>query len=335
LNSLTFSRDRNGKSITAVDLFAGAGGSSVGAEAAGVQVVAAVDAWDMACLTYGDNHRDTTIYNSLCEEVDPYQIVQEKGDIDLLLASPECTNHTCAKGGVVRCERSRETALQVLRFAQALLPRWIVMENVIQMRNWDRYNELITSIEELGYYSRAVVLNAADFGVPQSRRRLFVLFDRERMPPDVVPPIESRIRSVKSVIHTGNRYRYTPLYTPRRAPATVKRAQRAISKVGEDTPFLIVYYGNDGSGGWQSIDVPLRTLTTLDRFAYVRPTEKSYEMRMLQVPEIQQIMGFSSDYLFGQGTRRDRIKLLGNAVCPPVMTAIISTLLTGGKNHVF
>ena len=46
-------------------------------------------------------------------------------------------------------------------------------------------------------------------------------------------------------------------------------------------------------------------------------------MRMLQVPELKRAMGFSGDFAFPVGTRRDRIRLLGNAVCPPVMEAVV------------
>jgi DNA (cytosine-5)-methyltransferase 1 len=54
-------------------------------------------------------------------------------------------------------------------------------------------------------------------------------------------------------------------------------------------------------------------------------------MRMLQVPELQKAMGFPANYRLKRGTRRDRIKLLGNAVCPPVMEAIVRTITMGLK----
>ncbi len=54
----------------------------------------------------------------------------------------------------------------------------------------------------------------------------------------------------------------------------------------------MVYYGSDGAGGYQRLDRPLRTVTTLDRFAYVRPTKFGHEMRMLQPTELAAAMGF-------------------------------------------
>jgi DNA (cytosine-5)-methyltransferase 1 len=310
----------------ALDLFCGAGGSTCGAKAAGVDVVGAVDAWDLACMTYQKNHPGTRVYHTTCDKLDPAVVQRELGPIDFLLASPECTNHTCAKGAAVRCEDSKNTAFQVVRFAKRLRPRWIVIENVIQMRTWDRYRELLGNLEGEGYCCVPHVLNAVDSGVPQSRRRLFVVCQLGSAPPPVLFPVIHK-RTVEEIVETNDTYRYSPLRTSRRATGTIARADRAIAEIGETLPFLIVYYGSDGSGGWQPVTAPLRTITTLDRFAYVRPRNGLHEMRMLQVPELKLAMGFPNDYLLDSGTRRDKIKLLGNAVCPPVMAQIITALV--------
>lgn len=320
--------DVNDKKVNAIDLFAGVGGSTCGAKAAGARVVAAVDAWGLACTSYRDNNPNTEVYSSLCEAVDPGGLEKRFGKIDLILASPECTSHTCAKGAAERSESSRGTAFQVIRFAEALAPRWIVVENVIHMRAWSRYQELIDALESLDYRCVPRVLNSADFGVPQSRRRLFIVCERGEKPPDILSPVDAKHVPVREIIDTNGTYRYTPLRAERRAVPTLERADRAIANVGSRNPFLIVYYGSDGSGGWQPVSSPLRTITTLDRFAYVRRRDGVHEMRMLQVPELKLAMGFPKEYILDRGTRRDRIKLLGNAVCPPVMEHVVRTLIT-------
>jgi DNA (cytosine-5)-methyltransferase 1 len=320
--------DTEESTVKAIDLFAGVGGSSCGAKAAGVRVVAAIDAWELAGKAYGDNNPGTRVYTSLCEDVDPASIEKQFGRIELLLASPECTSHTCAKGAAERSETSRSTAFQVVRFAEALTPRWIVIENVVQMRVWAKYRQLIDSLEALGYRCMPQALNSADFGVPQSRRRLFIVCERGEKPPEIRPPDKVAHVPVRDIIDTNGTYRYNPLRAAARAVPTLERADRAIANVGPRNPFLIVYYGSDGSGGWQPVSVPLRTVTTLDRFAYVRHRDGVHEMRMLQVPELQLAMGFPRDYILTRGTRRDRIKLLGNAVCPPVMEHVVRTLIT-------
>jgi DNA (cytosine-5)-methyltransferase 1 len=99
-----------------------------------------------------------------------------------------------------------------------------------------------------------------------------------------------------------------------------------MAALGKRVPFLIVYYGSDGAGGWQSLERPLRTLTTLDRFGLVTWQDKTPMLRMLQVEELKRAMGFPPDYLLPFGSRREQIMMLGNAVCPPVMQAVVRTL---------
>jgi DNA (cytosine-5)-methyltransferase 1 len=311
--------------IRALDLFHGAGGSSTGAKMAGVKIVAAIDNWNIASLAYSRNLPETKVINEDIKKVSPKRLREIIGDIDLILASPECTNHSCAKGAGVRCENSRMTAFQVIRFTKEFMPKWVVIENVIQMRSWDRHRELVEALRNLGYYVREEILNAQDFGVPQSRRRLFLLCSQTGEI-DCVEKPKKEPQPARSVIDLNGNYSYTPLYSPKRAIATIQRAERAVASLGTKEPFLIVYYGTDGSGGWQPIDRPLRTVTTIDRFAFVKPTTTGYMMRMLQPEELKAAMGFPETYRLQVGTRREKVKLMGNAVCPPVMKSIVRTI---------
>jgi anti-sigma regulatory factor (Ser/Thr protein kinase) len=213
----------------------------------------------------------------------------------------------------------------VIRFAKAFKPRWIVVENVVHMRSWKSYQPWLEALKELGYNVREQVINAADHGVPQARRRLFVMCDLDEVPSEVSGRA-GRKKTASGILRGNGRFKFSPLRTKKRAAATLERAERAFAAVGTKKPFLLVYYGSDAAGGWQRVGVPLRTLTTLDRFAYVKPAAEGHQMRMLQVPEIKAAMGFPSSYLLEHGTRREKIKLLGNAVCPPVLTAVLRTL---------
>jgi DNA (cytosine-5)-methyltransferase 1 len=131
----------------------------------------------------------------------------------------------------------------------------------------------------------------------------------------------------ENIVDINSTYHWTPLRTERRAAATLERAERGIKELGPDKPFLLVYYGSDHAGGWQALDRPLRTITTVDRFALVKPTSRGHMMRMLQVPELQKAMGMDG-MKFEHGTRRELIKMIGNAVCPPVMQAVVKGLST-------
>jgi DNA (cytosine-5)-methyltransferase 1 len=307
-------------------MFCGGGGSSWGARAAGAEIVCGIDAWDVATRTFADNFPGALAVNRRMDAATTPADLGIEGPVDLLLASPECTNHTCARGSRPRDEESRSTANYVLRFAEDLSPRWIVVENVVQMRSWDGYPALIEGLEHLGYSVRPEIAEAAAFGVPQTRRRLFLICDRVGAPAPLVRThvVEPR---AKEVLDPDDAHLSSPLRSDRRAKGTLERAERAIATLGEGVPFLIVYYGSDGAGGWQPLDRPLRTLTTLDRFGLVTWREGTPMLRMLQVPELRRAMGFGTDYLMKQGTRRDRIRLLGNGVCPPVMQSIVRGLV--------
>ena len=158
--------------IRTYDIFSGLGGSSYGAAAAGAMIVGGIDAWDLAVQVFADNFPSAQVSTAPVEKQEPRRIVEQVGRIDLLLASPECTNHSCARGARPRSDRSRDLAFEVVRYARAIAPRWIVVENVIQMRSWPRYRELLAALGGAGYRLAEHVLDAADYGVPQRRRRL-------------------------------------------------------------------------------------------------------------------------------------------------------------------
>ena len=288
-----------------------------------------IDLWPIATEAYAANFGVKT-WCARIEEIDPLQVQRSTGKIDLLLASPECTNHSVAKGKAPRCELSRQTAFQVARFAKALKPRWIVVENVTSMRLWAAFEEWWQELVGLGYQLKDVSLKSELFGVPQTRRRLFIVCDRHAEPRTPVERSTGQIATIGQVIERirkrGHEWPAGHLDSRKRAKPTMERIDRAFAELGRKTPFLVVYYGSDAAGGWQPLDRPLRTITTLDRFAPVAPNGKGHTMRMLQPLELAAAMGFPANYQWPKSTRREKIKLIGNAVCPPVMKAVVKTL---------
>lgn len=312
--------------IRALVLFCGAGGSSWGAREAGIEIVACFDMWELAGETHKANFPKSEFILGRLEDLDLDALVVRLGRIDLIIASPECTSHSPAKGNKPRSEQSKDTAFEVVRFAEAFKARWLVIENVVGMKRWSRYVEFKKALTEIGYKLREEVLNAAAFGVAQSRRRLFLMADRDENP-HMVKRRKRAIKNASQIVNLDGRYRWTPVKKPKRAKATLERFERGIAAIGMDTPFILVYYGSDHAGGWQQLNRPLRTITTVDRFALVKPDQEyGHLMRMLQVQELQMAMGMPSAMKFETGSRRDRIKMIGNAVCPPVMEAVILNL---------
>jgi DNA (cytosine-5)-methyltransferase 1 len=314
------------KSIRTIDLFCGAGGSSYGARKAGAEIVAGFDMWGTAIKAYKKNFPEAKTYESDLRQLLPESIKKEIGEIDLILASPECTNHSLAKGAKERDEESKRTAFEVTRYAKTFNPKWIVIENVVEMQSWSEHKNLLDELWQLDFSVQQVKLNAADFGVPQARKRLFLLCTNTKK--SEVTEFEltkKKNKPVSKVIDWTDKYAYTPLFKKGRAKNTLERAENAINALGKKQDFIMVYYGT--GDGWQSVNRPLRTITTLDRFALVRPIRGGHKMRMLQPEELKLAMGFNKDYNLNiDVTRREKIKLMGNGVCPPVMNTIIKNL---------
>jgi len=316
------------------DLFCGVGGSSRGASQARVEVVGGLDAWEVATTAYKLNFPQAKVWTKKAEEVDLHEVASELGHVDLMLASPECTNHSTAKTRGVRSEASRNTAFEVVRFARVLSPRWIVVENVPQMRKWYRYHEWLSQIHNLGYKTLEVVLNANDFGVPQSRVRLFVICDKENEPRPP-QPLQGDKPTILDIIGTGedinNPWEFQPLFHPKRAQRIANRAKLAIERLGYGLGFVLAYHGSRGPG-FIPLDKPIRTLTTSSRWLYVRYNGSDYESRMLKIPELAKAMGFPQEHRLPDVPLSLKEKLIGNAVCPPVMYAIVSQLI-GNQNE--
>lgn len=310
--------------LTFVDLFCGGGFGARGAVCGGGVPLLGLDAWDLAAKTYKANFPDANVINDFIENVDSVKLCKIYRP-DVLLTSPECTSHSIARGCKPGSERSRETAIGIIPWVTSMEPRWVIVENVNRMKKWNRHNEMVESIEKLGYTVSDLFLNAADFGSAQARKRMFLVCDREgsSVSREQLLPYGKKIESTAwDVIEWDVDYQKKELYRPGRAPATIDRAERAISAIGRGKPFIIVYYGSDYAGGWQKLDVPLRTVTTIDRFGLVTWENDIPYLRMLQPTELLRAMTGGTKHQLPFGNRREKVKLCGNGVCSDVTTAI-------------
>lgn len=309
---------------TFVDLFCGAGFGARGAVRGGGVPLLGLDAWNLATQTYKANFPLADILTEKIEDVFPEEL-GSKYRPDVLLTSPECTSHSIARGAKPGTEKSRETAIGIVPWVKAMEPRWLIVENVNRMKKWDRHDELVQTVEKLGYTVSDLLLNSSDFGSAQARKRMFLVCDRHGSKvcrEDLLALVNIPKKTAENIINWKADYQVTPLRKPGRAKATLDRAERAIAELGIGIPFLIVYYGSDYAGGWQALDVPLRTVTTVDRFGLVTWKKDVPYMRMLQPDELLLAMGGSTEHVLPYGNRRDKVKLCGNGVCSDVMTAI-------------
>lgn len=194
--------------MKAIDLFCGCGGLSVGLQMAGFEVIAGFDVESKYLVTFSHNFGQSRAFEADLSQVNP-QIFMERlklsaGELDLLVGGPPCQGFS---KNVPKKNRSCNNANNLLvktflEYCEAFQPRMVLMENVAEMKNgFNRFysKETILCLEEQGYTVTPVVLNAADYGVPQRRRRAFFLANQEGIKFDV-PCITHRSQKNSQVV---------------------------------------------------------------------------------------------------------------------------------------
>lgn len=165
----------------AIDLFAGAGGLTQGLKDAGFFVAAAVERDRRAARTHTLNHPEVAMWNADIRDIDPSEIVSQLRlpRVDLVAGCPPCQgfSRVRTKNGAIVADVRNDLIDDYVRFVEALQPRSIMLENVPGLLAHPRWSAAAQRLEELGYPATqgTSCLNAADYGVPQRRRRLVML----------------------------------------------------------------------------------------------------------------------------------------------------------------
>jgi DNA (cytosine-5)-methyltransferase 1 len=170
------------KKLIAIDLFCGAGGLTLGLKQAGFDVLAGVEINQLAAKTYALNHKKTKIYLNDIRELCPHQLMTDlgvrAGELDLLAGCPPCqgfsAQRTRNKSASVEDPRN-DLIFELVRFVQVFLPKCVMFENVPALAKDGRISMVSNKLERLGYYifdDSVQVADAADYGVPQRRKRM-------------------------------------------------------------------------------------------------------------------------------------------------------------------
>jgi DNA (cytosine-5)-methyltransferase 1 len=275
--------------IHVADLFCGAGGTSAGVYDAADRLwhtvdLLAVNHWPVAIATHSRNHSLATHLCESLDNVEPRKVVPG-GHLHLLVASPECTHHSNARGGKPRDEQSRATAWHVLRWMHALSVDNVIIENVPEFQTWRpirkdgkpdhrfkpgcTYTAFLDALRGSGYRVEARVLNAADYGDATARRRLFIICRRGtrriRWPePTHGPGRQNSCRTAREIIDWE--YPSQSIFDRKRplCQNTLRRIAAGLRKFGGPAaePFLVLLNGGGclGEGGARSLDKPLPTI---------------------------------------------------------------------------
>ena len=161
-----------------VDLFAGAGGLSLGAAHAGIKVKLAVEADVYAAMTYSCNHPDTTVLT--CDIRDIKEISLKNNDqATVLFGGPPCQGFSTSNQRTRTLDNPLNWLfMEFLRITKLLKPDWIVFENVTGIKETQDgifLEQILESLHLYGYTMSCWTLNAANYGVPQRRSRLFAV----------------------------------------------------------------------------------------------------------------------------------------------------------------
>lgn len=300
--------------MNAVDLFAGAGGFSEGATAAGARVVWAANHWPTAVQWHAANHPDT---EHACQDLQQADF-REAPQHDLLLASPACQGHSRARGAEKpHHDALRATAWAVVTCAEVHRPAVALVENVPEFAEWALYPAWCAAMHALGYALAPMVIDAADHGVPQHRRRLFIACTRSKHPVQLNLP--QRQHAPAASVIDFNAGRWAPVASASRAAKTLQRVDSGRERFGDR--FVMPYYGSGSGLTGRSLERPLGTITTRARWAVV----DGDRMRMLTNDESRAAMGFRAGYRLPEATTQ-ALHLLGNAVCPPVAADLVMAL---------
>lgn len=299
-----------------IDLFAGLGGWTSGLRKAGLEHVCGVEQDPYAAEAYRRNH-GAVICADVCQvgrsELDAFTKGRKP---NMIVASPPCTSFShqgSRKPGDPRDYLYR----QAIRIALLYQVDYILMENgmgiISKTDKGDSFLQImVQDMQKAGYKTDAAVLNAAGYGAPQNRRRVFILGRRKGHNPGFPKPLKQYDASVGKCLLALSKVPTHYLHSKERVQSFYARTAAAKAR----------------GAGWtmQILDASKPSFTLTSRYhgnygyyALVRITSAGKEsFRMLTPRECACIMGFPAKYKLFGANEADLYKQINNAVCPPV-----------------
>lgn len=325
---------------TAIDLFSGCGGLSVGLKHAGFKVVCAVEIDPKAQETYSLNHPAVRLVPSDIRKVRVLPLMRElglkKGQLDLLAGCPPCqgfsrirTRNKCSADTDAR----NDLIFEFLRLIRGFRPKAVMLENVPALKDDSRFEIFWAEMQRMGYRGEPEIQDAAKFGVPQRRRRLIYLAVRGKYP---MPKLaaNSKVKTVRDAIGgvgpagtSGDAIHDIP---ENRAPKTLALIRAVPHDGGSRTDLpkqfrLACHEATDGFHdvyGRMSWGQPAPTITggchNPSKGRFLHPEHD----RAITLREAALLQGFPRSYRFNAKHGKEAIALMiGNALPPPFISA--------------
>lgn len=329
--------------LTLVDLFCGAGGSSLGFEMAGFEIVAGIDIDPDCCKTFSVNLRKAI--EADLREYSGQDLRREVGTVDVVIGCPPCQGFTKMRNGA--SDPRNDLVPHFAELAAALSPAVIVFENVPGMFRYGKgyFEKFLKIIRQKGYIVTYGVLNAADYGVPQIRKRIVAVAVKRGLHVDpVLPePDHSRPRSSKArlkpwktvrdaigdlpPLSPGEKSSFHPLhFAPRHSPKVMEIIRNVPKNGGsrKDLPkrlWLECHRKTKGFNdvyGRMSWDRPSPTITSgccnPSKGRFIHPEQD----RAITPLEAARLQSFPDDFRFQWRSTGSLTFQIGNAL-PPLL----------------
>ena len=309
---------------TIIDLFAGVGGLSLGFIENGFDLVYANDNDEWASKTLKANHKVQIYSTEDVRSIDTAAVKKQIGNrhIDVLVGGVPCQSFSTAGYRIRKQHYGEEDVRHYLfrefvRFAKEFRPDVVIIENVkglVSMKNGQIKDEIIKDLEAIGYIVDFKVLNAADYGAPQLRQRVFFIGNRIGATNKFPEPTHSK----ENYVSVGEVLNNIPAlnHVPRELSGIVLERVKLL-KPGQnwrDLPTdLQTLSRHSGAYGRLDPNKPARTLTTRFDTPSVGYVTHPTENRTLTVREGARIQGFPDDFEF-YGPVMKQYKQVGNAV---------------------
>lgn len=348
--------------MVGVDVFAGAGGMSLGAAQCGVEVLCAIENDASAAATYSKNHKVSRLLQKDVRDVRLEHLGLPKRTCPtVLFGGPPCQGFSTSNQKTRGIDNEKNWLFrEYLRLTRALRPDWLVFENVkglIETENGFFLEQVLRGFKRLGYTTSYFVLNSADFGVPQRRNRLFVIGSLHGRSVSAPTPTHNCYVTVEDAIAdlpalaNGDAPDYCR-YAMRAHSAYAKKMRGGLGAcfnniVTNNAPHIVKRYSHIPEGGnWENIPKSLmKTYSDASRchtgiYRRLKRSEPSVVIgnfrknmlihpwadRGLSVREAARLQSFPDDFVF-VGSIGFQQQQVGNAVPPLLARAVFSTLI--------
>ena len=280
-----------------LDLFSGCGGLSLGFQNAGHNIVAAYDSWELATQVYSDNFEHPCYCMDLSNIEASLQQLR-RHEVDIIIGGPPCQDFSIAGN---RKEKDRANlTISFANIVARLEPQFVVMENVYNIEKSKSLQEALSTLSQNGYGITKRIVDASLVGVPQKRRRFF-LVAAKTLPDDAFgPALDQCLGNTPTTIadyfgnELGTNYYYAhPRSYKRRAVFSIDEPSATIRRVNRPIPDTYKKHPADKA---------------CVRKDHVRP---------LTTEERSRVQTFPADYKFS-GSKSQKEELIANAV-PPLL----------------